>query len=436
MRKKDIEKNIYNVISNSTPDVIEDIITKCEKKKGFYRKMNIVKEDKKDNKILIPRLVGALAVMVLCIGGVFGFNQYNKLYKVDSVIDFDVNPSIELNINKNEKVISVNALNDDGKKILDGMDLEKVELDVAVNAIIGSMLKNGYISELENSILVSVKNKDTDKANKLKEEITNDINEILSASSIKGSVLSQVFNDDSEVHKLADENKVSDGKALLINKILSSNIKDSKGNVYTFESLSKLSINELNLLLKEKKTEIKDTNTSGTASDKGYIGKDKAKSIALKNAGTTSSKVRELDVELDADDGVLVYEVDFKYGNKEYEYEINAKTGSIIHKDVEIDDDYEENTTTKPSTSQSNTNNNTSTNTSSSYIGKDEAKSIALKNAGVISSKVRDLEVELDNDNGVAVYEVSFEYGNTEYDYEINAKTGKIIRKEVDKDND
>lgn len=429
MRKKDIEKNIYNVISNSTPDVIADVIAKCEKKKGFYRKVNIVKE-KKYNKILMPRLVGALAVMILCVGGVFGFNQYNKFYKVDSVIDFDVNPSIELNVNENEKVISVNALNEDGEKILDGMDLKKVELDVAVNAIIGSMLKNGYISEIENSILVSVKNNDIEKANKIKEDITNNINQILNASSISGSVLSQTYNEDENTQKLAEENKISDGKALLINKILSSNIKDSKGNSYTFESLSKLSINELNLLLKEKKTEIKDTNTSGTASSKGYIGKEKAKSIVFKNAGITSSKVSELSVELDADDGLLVYEVDFKYGNKEYEYEINAKTGNIIKKDVEVDEDYKPSTSSKPST-------NTNTNTSSStYIGKEKAKSIAFKDAAVSSSKVRELEVELDKDEKVAVYEVSFEVGNTEYDYEINARTGKIVKKEIDKDND
>jgi len=439
MKKREIESRLCNVISKSVPDVFNDVLTKCEKKNNFYRKESVMKKEKnRDNKFLVPRLAGVFALMVLCIGGVFGFNRYNKMYKVDSVIDFDVNPSIELSINKSEKVISVNALNEDGKIILDNMDLDKVDLDVAVNAIIGSMVKNGYISDIENSILVSVKNDDIDRANKLKDDITNSINEILSSSSIKGSVLSQTYDDNTENKKLAEDNNVSDGKAKLINNILKSDIKDSKGKAYTFESLSKLSINELNLLLKEKKASVKDTSTSGTASDKGYIGKDKAKSIVFKDAGVSSSKVSALGIELDADDGILVYEVDFRYGNKEYDYEINAKTGKIIDKEVEVDDDYKE-STTKPSTNQ-NTNNNTSnktnTNSTSTYIGKDKAKSIAFKDSGVDSIKVRDLEVELDKDDGVYVYEVSFEVNNTEYDYKINAKTGKIIDKEIDRDND
>ena len=40
------------------------------------------------------------------------------------------------------------------------MDFSGSSLDVAVNAIIGSMLQNGYLNELANSVLISVDNND------------------------------------------------------------------------------------------------------------------------------------------------------------------------------------------------------------------------------------------------------------------------------------
>ena len=71
-------------------------------------------------------------------------------------------------------------------------------------------------------------------------------------------------------------------------------------------------------------------------------------------------------------------------------------------------------------------------NQSTNYISRDKAKSIALNDAGLKGSKVRQLEVELDKEDNK--YEVDFEYNGKEYSYEINATTGKIIDKEVERD--
>ncbi len=70
----------------------------------------------------------------------------------------------------------------------------------------------------------------------------------------------------------------------------------------------------------------------------------------------------------------------------------------------------------------------------SSYIGVSKAGDIALKHAGYKKSHVRQFECKLDKDNGVYVYEVEFEYGRYDYEYEINAKTGKILHWERDAD--
>lgn len=65
-------------------------------------------------------------------------------------------------------------------------------------------------------------------------------------------------------------------------------------------------------------------------------------------------------------------------------------------------------------------------------ISLDEAKQIAFEKAGVDEANVKDLEVELKNKKDSQYYEVSFEIGNTDYEYEIDAVTGNILKEEID----
>ena len=68
------------------------------------------------------------------------------------------------------------------------------------------------------------------------------------------------------------------------------------------------------------------------------IGYAKAKSIALNHAGVSESKAYDMDIELDEEDGILVYEVEFKSGNMEYSYEIDAASGAVLKHESERDD--------------------------------------------------------------------------------------------------
>lgn len=145
------------------------------------------------------------------------------------------------------------------------------------------------------------------------------------------------------------------------------------------------------------------------------IGVKKAKSIALKHAGLKASQVKFKKAKLDYDDGRAVYEVEFYKGNKEYDYEIDAKTGKILSYDHDIED-------------------NESNKSSKVKISSSKAKSIALKHAGLKESQVRGLKVSLDDDDGKKVYEVEFHKGKYEYNYEISASTGKILDYEKEYD--
>lgn len=69
------------------------------------------------------------------------------------------------------------------------------------------------------------------------------------------------------------------------------------------------------------------------------IGKEKAKEIALQHAGVAETEATRLRVEHDYDDGRLEYQIEFRVGNKEYEYEVDAKTGNIHERDFDVEDD-------------------------------------------------------------------------------------------------
>ncbi|MDO4711180.1 MAG: PepSY domain-containing protein [Peptostreptococcaceae bacterium] len=161
---------------------------------------------------------------------------------------------------------------------------------------------------------------------------------------------------------------------------------------------------------------------------KGTIGAEKAKSIALSDAKLKAKDVSFVKVKLDKDDGKLVYDVEFYAGNVEYDYEIDAKTGKIREKDMDIED---YTIPVKSSKGQKAVKPQTST---KGNIGVEKAKNIALKDAGLKANQVAFVKAKLDNDDGKAVYDVEFYSNNVEYDYEIDAKTGKILEKDKDID--
>ena len=66
------------------------------------------------------------------------------------------------------------------------------------------------------------------------------------------------------------------------------------------------------------------------------ISVEKAKQIALSHAGVSSARFTK--AKIDYENGVKVYEIEFKVGNMEYEYDINVLNGAIVSSSAEIDD--------------------------------------------------------------------------------------------------
>ena len=68
-----------------------------------------------------------------------------------------------------------------------------------------------------------------------------------------------------------------------------------------------------------------------------YLSKDVVKEIVLNDTKLNAKDVTFKDIELDNDDGLHKYEVDFYYNRQEYSYEIDAKTGKIIYSNYILD---------------------------------------------------------------------------------------------------
>ena len=160
-------------------------------------------------------------------------------------------------------------------------------------------------------------------------------------------------------------------------------------------------------------TVILNTKGTGTTAAESYIGVERAKEIALKDAGLSASQVSFVRAGLDWDNGRMEYEVEFWKDNVEYDYEIDAYTGTILHSDRDIEG-YSIPTQ------------------SSADIGADRAKEIALDHAGVSASKATFVRAHLDYEDGRRVYDVEFYSGSKEYDYEIDAATGDILSYDFD----
>lgn len=159
------------------------------------------------------------------------------------------------------------------------------------------------------------------------------------------------------------------------------------------------------------------------------IGEDAAREAALKDAQSKESDVSRVEVGLDYEDGRRIYEVEFRSGDKKYEYEVDAYTGAILSSDYEIK---KEPAAAGGSSQKSSPPKEGKPSSGNSVIGADAAKAAVLKHAGLSASKVSRLKVELDYEKGRQIYEVEFSSGGAEYEYEIDAYSGAVLSYEYE----
>ena len=420
MTNEKMEQRLAAAVEKTAPNDVNGVLSRCEERKGTVIPMTTKKTTKRKWTSLIA---ACLAVMLLGGGGLF----YQRANAVASVVSLDVNPSIELKVNRSEKVLVCTPLNEDAKAILadmdNGADLKGAKLDVAVNAIVGSLVRNGYLNSISSAIMISVEDRDTARAEKLQRELTSTVDGVLQTSESRASVLTQTLTQDPGLERQARENSISTGKAALVNHVLALN------SALKFDALAKLSVEEL-----------KDLAEAGAPAMP--IGKAAAAYAAEQYAGTTAVDSVTAEVDPELDESPAHYEVELQTAWGEFEYLVDAYTGKVLsgQKDL-LAAVSASNETTKPSGQKPASASNETTKPSDQKpapsgtvqdIGYAKAKSIALNHAGLSENQAYDMDIELDDEDGKLVYEVEFKSGNMEYDYEIDAASGTILKHEAE----
>ena len=422
MTSETLEQRLASAVEKTAPNDVNGVLSRCEERKGTVIPMTAKKTTKRKWTTLVA---ACLAVMLLGGGGLF----YQQANAVASVVSLDVNPSIELKVNRSEKVLVCTPLNEDAKAILadmgNGADLKGAKLDVAVNAIVGSLVRNGYLNSISSAIMISVEDKDTARAEKLQRELTSTVDGVLQTSESRASVLTQTLTQDAGLAQQARENSISTGKAALVNRVLALNA------TLKFDALAKLSVEEL-----------KDLAEAGAPAMP--IGMDAARSAAEEYAGTTAMDSVTAEVDPELDESPAHYEVELQTAWGEFKYLVDAYTGKVLsgQKDL-LAAVSASNETTKPSGQKPASASNETTKPSDQKpapsgtvqdIGYAKAKSIALNHAGLRENQAYDMDIELDDEDGTLVYEIEFKSGNMEYDYEIDAASGAILKYETELD--
>lgn len=408
MKKHQIEKEIYETFNKHKPELFQSILEQCPdmeykktKESIFSRVMDLFSRRSFRYSFASFSLVLVLFVVL------FNTNPTTTT-KAHSRIAIEANPSILLELDEDDVVIAVVQSNEDAAIILGDMDLVGVDSNIAINAIIGSMVIHGYISEITNSVLLSVQSEDMQKENELLTTYTKIISDMLSNSAINGSVISQRLLYEKDAEDLADLLGISEAKAELILDIVEI---DPRLDV---NEIAKLSIHDLNLLLEAKNYAFDNINHSGSASTLGVIDTEDALQFALDYLNIFMTDVLEYDIELEQEDGALIYELDIETNDSSYEVKINAKNGDIVVSNDD-DDEYQDDLI-------------------DDILSVQEVKTIIANTLQLNVSLMSEFEIEQEYENKIVFYDIAFVYGELEYELEVDAITGEIYYNSMDED--
>ena len=341
MKKSDLKKKISDAYRAETPNICADIIALCLNEE---QESEVAPEASQKsawqmlpsfNIAFKPVYAAALCLMLLVFGLAIGIKLLNNesIIAAETVIYLDVNPSIELQMDSESRIIDVVAGNRDAEIVLADLKLGGIDMNTALKAIVGSMYVNGYLTADSNSMLISVNSKNEKKADSLLSDITEQINAALEKSDMECAIIAQCLTINEELVCEAEEYGISVGKMHLLNKI-SSNFGGI--SVDTIARLSKLSISDLNLIYSQIPSDSGENEhelISGTA--KVNITSEEAVENVLLQIGKGRDEISNFCVFLrpsKSGDSKVAYGVYIKLPDDSnlYSYEVDCQSGEVF----------------------------------------------------------------------------------------------------------
>lgn len=213
--KTDLKQSLNRAVDQlphpSFRDIADPPVIKMETMDRFA--VQEEKSRRKDWKQFYRYAVPVFLCLLLLLPG-FGYVRSNLL--VDGIIDLDVNPSIEITINRRDRVLQVTGLNEEAVEILAGTDYRTWDVRDAVGDLILRLNDKQYISRNQRTVLLSVDSKNPEKAERIKQELSASIEAALAGTEIQPLVVRQSRPKDRDLQKRANEYHISSGKMRLV----------------------------------------------------------------------------------------------------------------------------------------------------------------------------------------------------------------------------
>jgi hypothetical protein len=186
----------------------------------------------------------ASAAVALCAFALV-FNLF-MAFQVDSEIFLDVNPSIEIDLNRKQNVVRLNGHNQEARQLIEQIDYKGRNVREVLLSVLDEMYEQGYLTQEKRFVLLSVYNKNPERARSQKRDLRHVIGSYMEANNIDPLILSQAITTSRELRQTSEQFAVPCGKMYLIQNLVSTD--DS----FAPDKLSHLTTGELIRLATEK----------------------------------------------------------------------------------------------------------------------------------------------------------------------------------------
>lgn len=225
----------------------------------FLQKEILKRGEKKERAVLKKYAVAFASCLMLLLSGVFAYNVY---FTPAAYVDVDVNPSIELTLNRFDRVIDARAYNDDGQYIISGVSIKHSGYDDALVALMEAMTEQGYFQD-GGLVSVTLQTDDKSKETALLADIQTGVESYLSEHSQTASL--DVFPVSGETRTHSHEAGVSPAKYIAIQELIEA---DPTASV---ESCRENTIGEIRRMTQEHGNHHGNNGNSSEIDDNGYL---------------------------------------------------------------------------------------------------------------------------------------------------------------------
>lgn len=334
----------------------EDVVRAIQEKRDIVSPMPAFAQRHRSVRRWLPLVAAACVIAIIGVGSLLFLHQEGSVppvvERVDTLVDIDVNPGIELSVGRQDKIVAVEAVNEDGRQVLESLELEQQPLSEVVEILFREMVEQGYIVGENNPVLITVQNADPAEAERIHGIINNGVDTMLSERSdteraLSVSVTNQTVEAFDAVTQFARKHGISNGKAAFILSMVEQQptLEADALADYTFAALAAIAqhqeipLSDLvdydaeaglwNLIADDLANEVEQAeSTLGTS----LVTPEKAKRLALE--GLHNDWIAEnalfVRVELAWEAEVPMYRVEFVSLGYLYEYAISAVDGGFM----------------------------------------------------------------------------------------------------------